>query len=625
MDPRALFYQQIDLLFENASHLADWLISKDAKNNIIAMVPPEWVVHSQFKGVSLQATLNVQGELVLSIGVENPIPLQQRGEFKQELYKLFKESGLFQSKLIGFETNLNQRGKFIKKTLPLLSDSYEKIVSFTKNIELLIPDVKKIIAKYKDLNLLSEPKQKSIPKDPETQNQTEEVVFDDGDADYQMEYTPERKIFTHKAEYSVEFLHKKTKRGKLNLQPDFQRHFVWDKIKSSNLIESLLLDVPIPVIYLAEDEDGSMSVIDGQQRLCAVFSFIDGQLPDGKQFKLNGLKILRDLNQKSFAELDESYQDKLEATTLSTITIKKESDTELRFEIFERLNTGSVKLNDQELRNCIFRGRYLELLKELSSEPDYKYIMGFKNPDKRMKDVEYVLHFGAFYHQTYLKYNKSLSNFLNNEMKQFRDINKEDEQDLIAKFRKAVQINKSLFGNRSFRRIRCGDSEDPNATWKNTTVINAALYDVMMTSFLNIDKNVVYRNLDAIREAIIYLLTENQEFIDTIEKWTSRFDQIKKRFEIFNKTINDILATDSKQERCFSYQLKEHLFKENNTCALCGQNIYMIDDAAVDHIEQYWLGGKTVPQNARLAHRYCNAKRPRKETNELAAVADMRN
>lgn len=158
----------------------------------------------------------------------------------------------------------------------------------------------------------------------------------------------ERKIYTDKEDPEIESLYGKYKRGKLVLQPDFQRYFVWDSAKSSRLIESALLDIPLPVIYLSEGKDGKEYVIDGQQRLTAFFSFIDGKFPDGKDFKLSGLKVYRDLNKKSFKEIDEGHQDKIKYSKLRTITFKKESDTDLRFEIFERLNTGAVSLNDQE-------------------------------------------------------------------------------------------------------------------------------------------------------------------------------------------------------------------------------------------------------------------------------------
>ena len=115
----------------------------------------------------------------------------------------------------------------------------------------------------------------------------------------------ERKVYTDKGDPEVESLHGKYKRGKLIIQPDFQRHFVWDAQKSSRLIESALLDIPLPVIYLSEGKDGKEYVIDGQQRLTAFFSFIDGQFPDGKDFKLSGLKVITELNKKSYKEIND--------------------------------------------------------------------------------------------------------------------------------------------------------------------------------------------------------------------------------------------------------------------------------------------------------------------------------
>lgn len=623
MDPRTVFYEQVDKFLSEFDGNGQWITRKDQKNNIVALVPPEWVAHSQHNGVSLQLALNVKGELCLSVSVEDPIALQTRMDFKRDLHGLLRERQLLFTTFKDFEPNLNRRGKFLKRTLPLLSDSHTEMRAFINGAKAIIPDVVRLVDTYRTNGKIDDSTQviagrtvRQEPQNAERQAQSpasEEITFDDGDSGYEIEYTPDRKILTQKAEYPIVHLQMMCKKGKLNLQPDFQRQFVWDKDKASKLVESLLLDVPLPIIYLAEDSDGKLLVIDGQQRLSSVFSFIDGHFPDGRQFKLSGLNIMRHLNQKGFADIDEPYQDRLNSATLSIITLKKESDDELKFEIFERLNTGSVKLNDQELRNCTYRGPYLELLKEMSADAEYRYIMGLKGPDKRMKDVEYVLHFGAFYHQGPSKCSNGMANFLNSEMKQFRDITEEQRQDFIAKFKRAVQINKSLFGNRSFRKIRCGDGEDPNSTWKNTTTVNASLYDVMMSAFLPYDKNLIQRNLDAIREAIIYLMTENQDFIDTIEKWTSRHDQIRNRFAIFDSVVGAILRSDQAQDRCFSWDFKEKLFKLDSTCAICRQKIYAIEDAAVDHIEQYWMGGRTIPENARLTHRFCNAARRRKE------------
>jgi hypothetical protein len=130
-----------------------------------------------------------------------------------------------------------------------------------------------------------------------------------------------------------------------------------------------------------------------------------------------------------------------------------------------------------------------------------------------------------------------------------------------------------------------------------------------MYGFAKEDKNKVYQNLDSIREALICLMTEDQEFIDSIELGTSGLKAVTKRFDKWRLTLQSIIGIGEKEARCFSFKLKEELFNTNPTCAICDQRIQEIDDSAVDHIEQYWMGGKTIPQNARLTHRYCNSSR----------------
>lgn len=159
--------------------------------------------------------------------------------------------------------------------------------------------------------------------------------------DEEYDLSTKRTIFTDQGDPEVDSLHKRYLKGRLNVQPGFQRQFVWDKVKSSRLIESALLDIPIPIIYLSEEKDGKDNVIDGQQRLTAFFSFIDGKFPDNSDFKLSGLNVFTELNGKKFNELSEDIQDKIMTYKIRVIKFKKESDNDLQFEIFARLNTVS--------------------------------------------------------------------------------------------------------------------------------------------------------------------------------------------------------------------------------------------------------------------------------------------
>ena len=421
-----------------------------------------------------------------------------------------------------------------------------------------------------------------------------------------------RKIYTELGDPEVESLHNKFKRGKLIVQPDFQRQFVWDTTKASRLIESALLGIPIPVVYISQEQDNREYVIDGQQRLTSFFSFMDGILPDGKEFKLTGLKVFQELNGTKYRSLKDDIQDVIRYFKIRTITFKKDSNQDLKFEIFERLNTGSVSLNDQELRNCIYRGNFNVLLKELSTDPDFTFLLGLRRPDKRMKDIELVLRFSAFYHATYLNYKPPMKNFLNVEAEKHRNISGGEEQQLRAAFKNTCQIIRSMFAKNAFKRFYKGTEKNPAGYWEPTK-FNASLYDILMYTFAREDKNVVYQNLDSIRESLIYLMTESQEFIDAIELSTSSLQAVTKRFDLWRLSLQEIIGVGEREPRCFSMQLKEALFENNNVCAICGQKIQDVDDSAVDHIKQYWTGGKTIPENARLAHRYCNWARSRND------------
>jgi uncharacterized protein with ParB-like and HNH nuclease domain len=163
----------------------------------------------------------------------------------------------------------------------------------------------------------------------------DEIEFDSGE-DIAIEDAAQGspRINTASSDPEIDALHRKFKRGKLVLQPDFQRQYVWDALKASKLIESALLAIPLPIIYLSEEKDNKEYVIDGQQRLTSFFSFIDGSFPDSKVFKLSGLRVFPDLNGKKFSELSDDIQDRIRDYNIRTITFLNDSSEELKFEIF---------------------------------------------------------------------------------------------------------------------------------------------------------------------------------------------------------------------------------------------------------------------------------------------------
>lgn len=423
----------------------------------------------------------------------------------------------------------------------------------------------------------------------------------------------EQSIITKPKQWTISVLWDKYKKGNISLQPDFQRHFVWDKKKASSLIESILLGFPLPLIYLSEEEDGKLIVIDGQQRLTSIFAFKDNLFPGDREFRLSSLKVLKHLNKKRYSDLDEADQNKIDDYDIATIVISKTSGKDIKFDMFERLNSGSVGLNDMELRNCIYRGHYMETLKELAKDPLFRELVGLRDEEPRMKDVELVLRFLAFSHQTYLKYSAPMKKFLNDDCEHFKVYDEKQRKEDEERFKNALALIKTIYGKQAFKRYVI-DLDTKEGKWDNKSLsINTSLFDIYMWFFSTQDKNKVTRNADLIREATIDLMVNDEKFIESITRSTSGNLQVRARFDIFRQRMENILGHDKTQDRCYTDQFKNELFEKDNTCKICGNKIMSIDDAAVDHIEQFWMGGTTTENNARLTHRYCNNHRSRKE------------
>jgi uncharacterized protein with PIN domain len=392
--------------------------------------------------------------------------------------------------------------------------------------------------------------------------------------------------------------------GELDLQPEYQRKFVIDEKKASRIVESVLLDIPLPLIYLAEENDGTYSVIDGQQRLTSLISFQRGVYPDKNEFLLKGLTKRKDLNKKIFAELTSEDQRKIKNYSIQTIIIKKESNDEIKFEIFERLNTGSTSLNEDEIRNSVYRGKYIQLLSELEEHKDFHKLINKTNFKKRMIYRGMILRFLTFYEKTYLKYKPSMKSFCNAELKEKRDLSNEKREEYIHIFNHCVDLVKNVFGDKAFKRFEKGNESDANGSWVKTR-LNMALFDIQMAGFANYKKDEIMTKADEIREAMIHLMTDDV-FRNSILLETSNKDVVKTRFEIWFKKLEEIVQKREINRRAFSFDEKKQLFQKSSTCAYCRNQILDIDDAEVDHIVPFSKMGETKFENAQLLHRFCN-------------------
>lgn len=434
--------------------------------------------------------------------------------------------------------------------------------------------------------------------------QAPEIVSEEEKEEYMEIPSPDaRRIVTDKLDISVRDLCDRIRKKTLNPRPDYQRYDVFDARKKSKLIESALLNIPIPVLYFQEETDSSLSCIDGQQRLNAFYEFIFGRN------KLTGLEVLSRLNGKTYADLadsDKDLQNKLDYYTMRCIVLKKESDESLKFDIFNRLNTGAVQLNAMEIRNCLYGGKFNKLLRKLADTKIWRLASGFKFPDKRMNDVEMILRFVAL-HDWYGKYDGHIKSFLNNFMdpKKNSYITNDDELKRIETlFKTTTDKVFSVFGKHSFRSFSEGTLDNPKGHWEKP--LTKSLFDVEMLILADYPKNQVVRNADEIRASLVDLMIEDKDFRNFYLMHTTDKVNLIGRVDKWRAYLASIIGPPTKDKRTFSKLQRQDLFAKDPTCKICGQKIMAIEDAHVDHKKPYSSGGETVDKNAQLAHRYCN-------------------
>ncbi|MBV8388666.1 MAG: DUF262 domain-containing protein [Mucilaginibacter sp.] len=310
------------------------------------------------------------------------------------------------------------------------------------------------------------------------------------------------------------------------LIPEFQRGYVWNRAQASRLIESLIINCPIPVIFLSQNSDETLAVIDGNQRLNSIKLFLSND------FDLRGLTAYPELEGYRFIDLDPRFQRHIQNRTIRCIVILKDTHPQIKFDVFERLNTGSVKLNSHELRHGINSGTLMELLETLGNNSLFKDLTLTKN-DKRMKADELVLRFFAF-SENWRNYTKPLVTFLNNYSEVNRNPSIERLLELQNDFHltlEKVSIVLNKFAFKTYER-----------TLKNTK-FNAALYDAQMISFYEL--NLSTQDVEKLRD--LNFVTKNQEFISNeefnkyISSGTTDRNSVINRITEYKSFINSLL------------------------------------------------------------------------------------
>ncbi len=249
--------------------------------------------------------------------------------------------------------------------------------------------------------------------------------------------------------YYDEETQKEYKDRLLRLDPEFQRGGdIWELDQKSQLIESVLMGIPIPIFYFFENEYGQQDVIDGRQRLGTFFAFMDNE------FELVELNILKDLNNKKFQDLEPILRTKIQRYQLLVYVIQPPTPPRIKYDIFDRVNRGGTQLSGQEIRNALYQGESTKLLDLLANDKNFKNALGSFN-NKRMKDKNMILRFLGFYllynDKMEYEYRSDMDEFLVEVMKYLNRQNDSVLNSLKEMFRITMKNVYAILGNSAFR------------------------------------------------------------------------------------------------------------------------------------------------------------------------------
>lgn len=271
---------------------------------------------------------------------------------------------------------------------------------------------------------------------------------------------PARNIKIDRVQFSIFELKRRYDKGLICLDPDFQRNEVWSTRQKSELIESVVMGIPLPLIYLAETMEGKLVIVDGRQRLTTFFRYLDNE------FSINGLKIMTELNACKFRDLENDakkskYATEIEDFQLVIQIIKYPTPDRVRFDIFDRVNRGGTPLNNQEMRNALYQGPATRLLNELAASDAFKDATGHSVSPLHMKDKYIILRALSFYlwKKDILKkrngekvvYRSDIEEFLGYSMEYLNWVDDDSREKLKSLFFKVMKRCYDTLGENAFR------------------------------------------------------------------------------------------------------------------------------------------------------------------------------
>ena len=338
---------------------------------------------------------------------------------------------------------------------------------------------------------------------------------------------------------SLSSLINRLKYEEIDLNPDFQRHAnLWSATNMSRLIESILLKLPLPIFYFDVSDPDKWIVVDGLQRLSTIKKFI---VDKERKLKLKNLEFLKELNGKSYDDLERNLKRIIDETQIVTYQIEAQTPKKVRYSIFNRINTGGLSLNAQEIRQALNqKGNGIKFLGECSEEAIFKRVVGV--PSKRMLDRELILRFVAFKLTPNASINFPFSNmgeFLDDSMEKLDSIDEDKLLKLRESLLKTLEFSEKVLGrNHHFSRAIADN--------KRTNTLNRSLFDVITVCFSEIeDKTLFLNKKEVFKDKLITLMKKEQsDFFKSITEGTSSKGAIEIRFRIMKQMVKEVINED---------------------------------------------------------------------------------
>jgi hypothetical protein len=322
----------------------------------------------------------------------------------------------------------------------------------------------------------------------------------------------------------------------IKIDTEFQRlPDLWEDTKKSRLIESLLLNLPIPAFYFNGEDDKVWEVVDGLQRISAVKSFVID-----KSLSLTNLEFLKDYENKKYEELPRDLQRRINTFQITIYVIEKGTPNTVKYNLFKRINQGGLVLTPQEIRHAIHQGIASELVKEIvnkDNEIGQAFIQATekKVPSKRMEDRDFATRFISFYLISYEQYEPDLDTFMNKGMDAIKTLSKDAINELKTNFRNAMKLAYNIFEKDTFRkRINLTDARYP---------INKALFETLSVSLSRLSseqQTTLQERKDKLKEKF-RKLHHDQKFLTSITQNTASKENVKERFRCIEQIIQETL------------------------------------------------------------------------------------